>query len=122
MQKNEITLVIGASENPERYSNRAAKNLVARGYLVKLLGNKTGKINNDQIEVGFPDFKNIHTVTIYLNPTRQIPYYQYILDLKPKRVLFNPGTENPEFLNLLLSHNIAAEEACTLVLLSINDY
>ena len=87
-----------------------------------MLGKATGNINSDKIETGFPKFEDIHTVTLYLSPANQLPYYQYIIDLKPKRVLFNPGTENPEFLKLLVESNIEAEEACTLVLLSLNEY
>lgn len=122
MQKKPITLIIGASENPERYSFKAANNLLAKGYQIKMLGKATGSINGHKIETGFPKYKNIHTVTIYLSPANQSPYYQYIIDLKPKRVLFNPGTENPEFFKLLVENKIDAEEACTLVLLSLNEY
>ncbi|GAL66544.1 hypothetical protein JCM19301_3022 [Jejuia pallidilutea] len=68
------------------------------------------------------DYKAIHTVTLYLNPNRQKAYYNYIVSLQPKRVIFNPGTENPEFYNILKENNIAFEAACTLVLLSTNQY
>lgn len=122
MQKKQVTLIIGASENPDRYSFKAARNLVAKGYSIKMLGKEIGNINGVKIETGFPMFKNIHTVTIYLSPVNQLPYYQYIIDLKPKRVLFNPGTENAEFFKFLVENNIEAEEACTLVLLSLNAY
>jgi uncharacterized protein len=122
MQKKPITLIIGASENPERYSFKAANNLLAKGHSIKMLGKAIGNINGNKIEIGFPKFKNIHTVTIYLSPANQLPYYQYIIDLKPKRVLFNPGTENLEFFKLLVENNIDAHEACTLVLLSLNAY
>lgn len=122
MQKKGTTLIIGASENPERYSNKAANVLVNKGYPIKLLGKVKGKIGNIPIATGFPKVKNIDTVTLYLNQGNQVPYYQYIIDLKPRRVIFNPGAENPEFQNLLNAHNIANEEACTLVLLSLNAY
>lgn len=122
MDKNKLTLVIGASENPERYSWKAANNLTAKGFKIKLLGKAEGEINKEKIKTGFPKFKGIHTVTLYLSPANQLAYYQYIIDLKPQRVLFNPGTENPEFEELLKKNNIEAEEACTLVLLSLNAY
>jgi uncharacterized protein len=122
MTTNKETLVIGASENPERYSWKAANNLKAKGFKVKLLGKSYGTINGEKILTGFPKFENIHTVTLYINPTKQSAYYQYIIDLKPKRVIFNPGTENAEFEELLRKNNIEAEEACTLVLLSLNAF
>jgi uncharacterized protein len=116
------TLVIGASENPERYSFIAVNRLLKHGHIVKALGAKAGKIENVIIETGFPDFKDIHTVTLYVNPARQKEYYEYIIGLQPKRVIFNPGTENAEFEKLLNEKNIETIEACTLVLLSIGEY
>jgi uncharacterized protein len=122
MQKNDISLVIGASENPERYSFKATNNLVKKGFKVKLLGKVAGKIGVNEIFVGFPNFKKIHTITLYIGPANQPAYYDYIIQLAPKRVIFNPGTENIEFETLLKTKNILAEEACTLVLLSLNAY
>lgn len=122
MNKNEKTLLIGASENPERYSNKAANRLMEKGYKVKLIGNKTGQIGTETIQTGMPIFKNVNTVTLYLGPQNQPSYYDYIINLKPKRVIFNPGTENEEFYKKLKEANITAEEACTLVLLSLNSY
>ena len=63
-------------------------------------------------------YKNIDTVTLYLNPKRQEEYYDYIISLQPRRVIFNPGTENMEFIKLLKNNQIESEIACTLVLLS----
>lgn len=122
MNKSEKTLVIGASENPERYSNKAANRLMEKGYKVKLIGNKIGRIGTENIQTGMPNFKNINTVTLYLGPQNQPSFYDYIINLKPKRVIFNPGTENEEFYKKLKDANIIAEEACTLVLLSLNSY
>lgn len=122
MNKKPITLVLGASENLDRYSNKAANALTAKGYPIKLLGKVAGKIGNEEILTGFPKLKKVDTVTLYLNPIHQQAYYEYIISLKPRRVVFNPGTENPEFELLLESKNIIAEEACTLVLLSLNAY
>ncbi len=117
-----ITLVLGASTNPNRYSNIAIKRLIDKELPTLALGLKKGKVLNVIIEDEKQDYKNIDTVTLYLNPTRQEEYYNYIISLKPKRVIFNPGTENVEFIKLLQENNIEAEVACTLVLLSTNQY
>jgi len=116
------TLVIGASENPARYSNMAVQKLNAHKHPVIALGLRTGKIGNTVIETEHKDFENIDTVTLYLNPQRQKEYYDYILSLHPKRIIFNPGTENDELSGLAKSNGIAVEEACTLVMLSTNQY
>lgn len=119
--KNE-TLVIGASTNPNRYSNIAIKKLRSNNLLVKALGLRKGKVLDVVIDDEKLPYKNIDTVTLYLNPKRQEEYYQYIISLQPRRVIFNPGTENLEFVKLLKEHYIASEIACTLVLLSTNQY
>ena len=75
-----------------------------------------------QIKHNLDEFQNIDTVTLYLNPKNQEPYYQQILDLKPRRVIFNPGTENPEFYKLLEAEGVEVEVACTLVLLATGQY
>ena len=116
------TLVIGASLNPDRYSNKAVLMLSNAGIPVIAFGLKKGSISNVQIDTALKYYKNIHTVTIYLNPKRQEAYYDYIIQLKPKRVIFNPGTENPIFYRLLREANVSYEIACTLVLLSTNQY
>ena len=74
------------------------------------------------IDTRLKQYEAIDTITLYLNPKRQEAYYRYIVSLKPKRVIFNPGTENPEFYTILKENNIAFEVACTLVLLSTNQY
>ena len=119
---NPTTLIIGASDNPERYSYKAAHALVAKGYTIKLLGVKEFELLNQKSLTGFPDLENIDTVTLYIGPPKQSAYYDYIVKLKPRRVIFNPGTENSEFEKLLKENNIAFEVACTLVLLSIGAY
>ena len=116
------TLVLGASVNTERYSNKAIHKLRANKIEVFAIGGKKGTVLDVEIENDKVPFKNIDTVTLYLNPRRQKEYYGYILALKPKRVIFNPGTENSEFIKLLEDHKIETEIACTLVLLSINQY
>jgi predicted CoA-binding protein len=117
-----VTLVLGASTNPNRYSNIAIKRLVGKELPTVALGLRKGKVLSVTIDAEKQDYKNIDTVTLYLNPKRQEEYYNYIINLKPRRVIFNPGTENIEFVKLLEENNIESEVACTLVLLSINKY
>ena len=117
-----ITLVIGASTNPNRYSNIAIKRLIDKELPVAAIGLRKGKVLNVIIDDKLQEFINIDTVTLYLNPKRQEEYYTYIISLKPRRVIFNPGTENANFEKLLKENNIKSEIACTLVLLSTNQY
>ncbi|MDD7914599.1 CoA-binding protein [Polaribacter ponticola] len=117
-----VTLVIGASTNPNRYSNIAIKRLIDKNLPVRALGLRKGKVGNVVVDDEKLDYENIDTVTLYLNSKRQENYYNYIIGLKPRRVIFNPGTENIEFVQLLQESNIEAEIACTLVLLSTNQY
>lgn len=116
------TLVIGASTNPNRYSNIAIKRLIDKDIAVVALGLKKGKVLDVDIDDEKVAYKNIDTVTLYLNPKRQEEYYNYIIGLQPRRVVFNPGTENMEFVELLKNNQIESEIACTLVLLSTNQY
>lgn len=116
------TLVIGASVNPERYSNLAIHKLLANQHPVVALGNKAGVVNNVTIETEKKPFDNIDTITLYINPAIQKEYYNYILSLHPKRIIFNPGTENDELFKLAQQHDIQPQEACTLVLLSTHQY
>lgn len=120
--KNKKTLVLGASENKERYSNMAILKLLSKDQSVVAIGQRVGEVAGIKIQTKQVPFTNIDTVTLYLNSTRQRDYYNYIISLEPKRVIFNPGTENPEFYQLLRSNNIKVEVACTLVLLSTNQY
>lgn len=117
-----ITLVLGASTNPNRYSNIAIKRLLDKDFPILALGLRKGKVLNVVIEDEKIEYKNIDTVTLYLNPKRQVEYYNYIISLNPRRVIFNPGTENMDFVKLLQENNIETEIACTLVLLSTNQY
>ena len=120
--KNKKTLVLGASTNPSRYSFMAINSLVKHENSVVALGLKEGEVAGIKIQTKQIPFTNIDTVTLYLNPQRQRDYYNYIVSLQPKRVIFNPGTENPEFYQLLRLNNIKAEVACTLVLLSTKQF
>lgn len=116
------TLIIGASLKSDRYSNIVIMRLVANGHEVKAIGIKEGKVGGIKIETGLRDFIGIDTVSMYLNPIRQIGFYDYIISLKPKRVIFNPGTENTELIEFLKKNNIETEIACNLVLLAVNQY
>lgn len=116
------TLVIGASMNPSRYSNMAINRLVNNDQPVKAIGLRKGNVAGVEIHTEKESFEDIHTVTLYLNPKRQEEYYDYILSLNPKRVIFNPGTENPDFYEILQKNKIETEVACTLVLLGTNQY
>jgi predicted CoA-binding protein len=120
--KNKKTLVLGASTKPARYSYIAIEKLIEKGHSVLAIGQNTGEVAGIKIHTKAIPLKNIDTVTLYLNSSRQRDYYNYIVEAKPKRVIFNPGTENPEFYQLLELNNIKVEVACTLVLLSINQY
>ncbi len=116
------TLVIGASENPERYSNKAIRLLREYGHTVVAIGNKPGFVNDVSFSKEKTKFDNIHTVSLYINPKYQIDYEAYLISLKPHRVIFNPGTENLYFENKLREKDIEAIEACTLVLLRTNQF
>jgi uncharacterized protein len=120
--KNKKTLVLGATTKPERYAFLAINKLVEKGHSVLAIGQNTGEVAGVKIYTKNIPLKNIDTVTLYLNPARQRDYYNYIIETKPKRVIFNPGTENPEFYQLLQGNGIKVEVACTLVLLATNQY
>ncbi|NUN99484.1 MAG: CoA-binding protein [Saprospiraceae bacterium] len=116
------TVVLGATPNPSRYAYLAAKKLRAFGHEAIPVGIRKGEIEGVPIQNGQPDIKDVDTVTLYLNPEHQRDYYDYIFSLQPKRVIFNPGTENPELMRLASEKGIETEVACTLVLLSVGNY
>jgi hypothetical protein len=116
------TVVLGASENPQRYSYLAVDRLRLHDHPVVAIGNREGKIGNIPVITEHPKEAGVDTVTLYLNPERQKEYYDYILQLHPKRVIFNPGTENNELKKLVQANGIQALEACTLVLLGTGQY
>ena len=122
MESNKKTLVLGASDNPARYSYRAVHMLKNHGHEVVPVGIRKGDVAGLSIHTDRPQEPGIDTVTLYVGPQNQPAWYDYILDLKPKRILFNPGTENPELERLAQARGIQTEEACTLVLLSIGQY
>ncbi|MFT4062077.1 MAG: CoA-binding protein [Edaphocola sp.] len=119
---NKKTLLIGASENPQRYSNMAIRSLRQHRHEVLAIGNGTGTVADVHFTKERPGVRDIDTVTLYLAPARQKEYYDYILGLQPRRIIFNPGTENPELGQLAEAKGIKIMEACTLVLLHTGQY
>jgi len=122
IKKMKKTLIVGASNNPERYSFKAAERLLSHGHEIELLGLRPDVIFGKTIDTEKKAYQNIDTVTMYIGPQRQPEFYDYIISLHPKRVVFNPGTENDEFEDMLRKEGIEAEEACTLVLLGTGQY
>lgn len=116
------TLVIGATENTGRYANRAAYSLMRHGHPIELLGLRKGQIDGHPIHTGHPELRGIDTVTMYVGAHNQPGLYDYIKSLRPRRVIFNPGAENPEFKEQLKAEGIEPIDACTLVMLSIGTY
>ena len=116
------TLVIGSSLNESRYSNIAIHKLKANNHFVEAIGLTKGTIADVIVNTEMVMFENIYTITLYLSPLNQKKFYNYVVNLKPSRVIFNPGTENKELENILEQNGIKTEIACTLVLLSTNQY
>ena len=118
------TIVVGATPNQSRYAYLAATMLSEYHHETVLLGIQKGDINGNEIQDirQKPDIKDVDTITLYIGPQRQPEWYDYLLSLKPKRIIFNPGTENEEFENLARQQGVEATEACTLVLLRSFQY
>jgi uncharacterized protein len=116
------TVVLGASDNPERYSYLAVQRLRSQQHPVVAIGRKEATVADVDIVTTQDPIENVDTVTLYLNPTAQQEYYDYIFSLNPKRIIFNPGTENVDFAARASARGIEALEACTLVLLSTGMY
>jgi len=121
MQSN-VTMVLGASPNPERYSYMATVMLLEKGYAIYPFGIKKGMIQSLPIEQEWPIPGSITTLTLYVGPAAQTEYYDQIIALKPQRIIFNPGTENPTLVQLAHAANIETIEACTLVMLTTGQY
>jgi len=120
--KNKKTLVLGATTKSDRYAFKAINMLTEKGHTVLAIGQNQGEVAGVKIYTKAIPVKNIDTITLYLNPKNQRDYYNYIVEAQPKRVVFNPGTENPELYQLLELNNIKVDVACTLVLLATNQY
>ncbi len=122
MSADKKTVVLGATPNPSRFAYAATRRLKNYGVPTVPVGNRQGEIDGIKIEQGSPEIDNVHTITLYLNPKNQEPYYDYILGLQPKRIIFNPGTENPELMRRARAQGIDVEINCTLVMLSVGAY
>jgi predicted CoA-binding protein len=122
LSERKKTVVLGASPNPVRFSHKAVKSLLRHDQEVVAVGFREGLIAEQEILVGMPPIKDVHTVSIYIGSSRQAEYYDYIISLKPKRVIFNPGTINPEFMGRLNREGIEPVAECMLVLLNDGDY
>ena len=120
--EEKTTLILGASLNPERYSNRAIKRLRQYGHAVFAIGLKSGRVGDVEIQTGLPALTNVNTVSLYLSPKNQVQYYDFIISLNPERIIFNPGAENDELAHLADKNKIESFEACTLVMLSTNQF
>lgn len=116
------TLVLGASTNPARYSYKAIRMLRQHGHEVVAIGRDEGLVADVTIQKEFSMQNSVHTITLYLNPEKQKDYYNQILEARPSRIIFNPGTENDELLKLAGEAGIETEEACTLVMLQTSQF
>ncbi len=119
---NKKTLVLGASPTPVRYAYKAVKRLLSHGHDVVAIGKVESEIDSVKITKEMIDIPDLHTVTMYLNPERQEPYLDYILELKPKRIIFNPGSYNSKLDKMARAAGIQVMEDCTLVMLDMDDF
>ena len=119
---DKMTLVLGASPKPERYSYTAVKKLISSGFPVIAVGLRAGEIAGVRIQKLFPDVSNIHTITLYVGSKNLVVYFDYILKINPRRVIFNTGTENSEFENTLINQGIQVVRGCTLIMLPNGTY
>jgi uncharacterized protein len=122
MASGKKTVVLGASENPSRYSYLAVRKLLTHGHPVVAIGRKKGAIGEVAIDTAQQPHEAVDTVTLYLNPANQQEYLDYILSLKPRRIIFNPGTENDVLIEKAKVQGIQPVVACTLVMLSTGQY
>lgn len=122
MQAGKKTVVLGASEKPSRYSYLAVRKLTNHGHQVVAIGKRKGMINNVPIETDHLPLAEVDTVTLYLNPMNQREYIDYILSLRPRRIIFNPGTENDVLIQSAKANGIEPVLGCTLVMLSTGQY
>ena len=116
------TLVFGASTNPKRYSYLALERLKAYDHEIEAIGGREAEVMDVFIQKGYPDLEDIHTITMYMGEVRQAEHEDYLLSLKPKRIIFNPGAENKTLYNRAKIQGIEVLEACTLVMLNTGQY
>lgn len=116
------TVVLGASDNPSRYSYLAIRKLAAHQHPIIAVGKKKGQVGDVEIYTDHFPATDVDTITLYLNPFNQVEYYDYIMNLRPRRIIFNPGTENDELIKMAKANNIEPVIGCTLVMLSTGQY
>jgi len=116
------TIVLGASPKAARFSFKAVKDLRLYKHPVIALGFRDGMIEDVKIQKGMPHIEKVHTISLYLGNKRQKKYYDYMIGLKPKRIIFNPGTHNPEFMDLAKKNNIEVIEDCMLIMLQTGEF
>ena len=116
------TVVLGASDNPSRFAYRAVHKLKQYGHEVVPVGIRKGDVAGIKIETEKVPVDNVDTVTVYVGPQNQPSWYDYILSLKPNRIIFNPGTEKPELERKAAEQNIITLHHCTLVMLAVGEY
>lgn len=116
------TIVLGASPKPWRYAHTAVLRLTQAGHPVIAIGKASGRIGDVPIHAGAQEASGVHTVTIYLRAALQEQYYDYILGLKPKRLIFNPGAENAQLMALAMPEGVEVVNACTLVMLATGQF
>lgn len=116
------TVVLGASDNPSRYSYLAIRKLAAHQHPIVAVGKKKGQVGEVEIHTDHLPAADVDTITLYLNPFHQVEYYDYIMNLRPRRIIFNPGTENDELIKMAKQNNIQPVIGCTLVMLSTGQY
>lgn len=119
---NKKTLILGATPNSGRYAYMAANSLVRKGHDIINVGLKKGEVAGVEIEQPEAIHPDVDTITLYVGPQNQPPLYDYILKTHPKRIIFNPGTENTELRKMAIDNGIETEYACTLVMLSTGQY
>lgn len=116
------TVILGATDNPNRFAFKAAHSLVRHGHPIALVGIKKGSVAGQPILNGKPEISEVDTVTLYVGPQNQPEWYEYIINLKPRRIIFNPGTENDELEEKARANGIQAIEGCTLIMLNAGMY
>jgi predicted CoA-binding protein len=122
MKEKKKTVVLGASPNPARYSFKAVKSLLRYGHEVVAVGFRPGVIYDTFIKLGTPDIDGVHTIAMYIGEQRQEEFHDYIISLKPRRVIFNPGTLNPPLMKELKEHGVEVIDGCTLVMLDNEEF
>lgn len=124
MTQDKTTVVVGASPNPNRYAYRAANMLSDYGHPIIPLSIKRGNVAGEDIRdlKEQPHISDVDTLTLYIGPQHHAQWIDYLLSLSPRRIIFNPGTENPAFMEQAEAQGIEVVQGCTLVMLQSGTY